>query len=208
MNNDLFLPLYDKGLNDAQISKILNVSAATVGKLRNSLNLPKRTLIDRFGSEITYLCNQNLTNMEISRILNISSVTILSIRRKLNLQESPWTKSTFNNLEEKIKGKILVRSRCRAKKLGLDFNINQEDILLNEYCPILNIKLDYLFKKQNNINAASLDRIDNTKGYVKGNVIIISVLANTMKNNATTEQLLLFCKNIPNIIENYKPNLS
>lgn len=204
MNTSLFLPLYDKGLNDVQIAKILNVSSATIGKLRNSLNLPKRNLIDRFGKEITYLCSQNLTNKEISRILNISSITVLSIRKKLNLQKSPWIKSTFNNSEERIKGKILVRSRFRAKKLGIDFNINQEDIILNEYCPILNIKLDYLFKKQNNINAASLDRIDNTKGYVKGNVMIISVLANTMKNNANIEQLLLFCKNMQNIIQNYK----
>jgi hypothetical protein len=35
----------------------------------------------------------------------------------------------------------------------------------------------------------TLDRIDNAKGYVKGNVCVISKKANTMKNNATPEEV-------------------
>jgi hypothetical protein len=34
-----------------------------------------------------------------------------------------------------------------------------------------------------------LDRIDNNEGYVKGNVAVISFRANTLKNNATAEEL-------------------
>jgi hypothetical protein len=34
-----------------------------------------------------------------------------------------------------------------------------------------------------------MDRIDNTKGYEKGNVIIVSRLANVIKNQATPSQI-------------------
>jgi uncharacterized membrane protein len=38
-------------------------------------------------------------------------------------------------------------------------------------------------------NSFSLDRVDNTKGYVKGNVKVISFWANQMKGNMDVEQV-------------------
>jgi hypothetical protein len=45
-------------------------------------------------------------------------------------------------------------------------------------------------------NSYSLDRIDSNKGYVKGNVWVISRRANVIKNNATLEELELLTNNL------------
>lgn len=38
----------------------------------------------------------------------------------------------------------------------------------------------------------SIDRIDSTKGYTKDNIQVISSKANTMKSNASVEELRMF----------------
>ncbi len=96
----------------------------------------------------------------------------------------------------------LAQHKCRAKKKGLEFSIILEDLYLPEYCPILGVKLDY--SRNPGRHSPSIDRIDNSKGYIKGNVIVVSVKANAMKSDATFNELLSFCKNVPKIIKNYE----
>jgi hypothetical protein len=90
---------------------------------------------------------------------------------------------------------LLTKAKERAKLKGLEFNITVDDIIIPEYCPILEIKLTK-GKYKDYQNSPSLDRIDSNKGYIKGNIAVISVLANTMKNKATKELLEKFSKNI------------
>ena len=68
-----------------------------------------------------------------------------------------------------------------AKKKKVPFAIIKEDIIIPEYCPILNIRLKKGEGKRCD-NSPSLDRIIPEKGYVKGNVAIISWRANSIKN--------------------------
>lgn len=79
-------------------------------------------------------------------------------------------------------------ARKRAKQKGLEFNIELSDIVIPEYCPVLGMKLSRKNSKQKD-NSPSLDRIDNTKGYVKGNVIVVSYKANRLKSDATMPEL-------------------
>jgi len=69
-------------------------------------------------------------------------------------------------------------------------------------CPILNIDLKYSSSSPGDPlwqNSISLDRIDSNLGYVIGNVQIISFRANTIKNNASVEEifnLFKYCNDI------------
>jgi hypothetical protein len=94
------------------------------------------------------------------------------------------------------KRKILIKAKEGAKKRGLEFSIGLEDIVIPAHCPYLGVELTHDLGKGQLPTNSSIDRIDSTKGYVKGNVQIISRLANTMKNNATDEQLKTFAVNI------------
>ena len=67
--------------------------------------------------------------------------------------------------------------------------------LQNGTCPITGRQLilrTHNYKQIKGPYIASLDRIDSSKDYVEGNVQWVSHLANTMKNNATKEQLVQF----------------
>ena len=78
-------------------------------------------------------------------------------------------------------------AKSRAKKFGTEFSIERSDVVIPDGCPILKIPFTH-----NTEYAASLDRIDNSKGYIKGNVQVISRRANLMKNAATKQNLLDF----------------
>lgn len=85
---------------------------------------------------------------------------------------------------------ILNQARCRAKKKGLPFNITKEDIVLPKHCPVLGIELKRHEGQSGwHDDSYSLDRIDNSKGYIKGNVRIISNRANRLRLDATIEEL-------------------
>ena len=74
------------------------------------------------------------------------------------------------------------------------------DIFPKDYrCPVLKKKMEWSSSPRNP-NSPSLDRLEPKKGYVKGNVAWISNRANSMKNDATFEEVELiynwFKKNV------------
>ena len=75
---------------------------------------------------------------------------------------------------------MLYMARSRAKKFNLDFDLTVEDIVIPEFCPICEIRIKVSTGKQSRFSP-TLDRVDNTKGYTKDNVRVISQRANTKK---------------------------
>lgn len=83
---------------------------------------------------------------------------------------------------------LLEASKYRARKKGLEHNITLEDVVIPSTCPILGIPIVVGDKKQTD-NSPSIDRIDNSKGYVKGNIVVVSWKANDLKGRATIDEL-------------------
>ena len=88
---------------------------------------------------------------------------------------------------------LLGQARYRSKKKGIEFNLELSDVVIPKICPVLKIPLTAGSSSGGPRGCSpSLDRIDNTKGYIKGNVQVISHKANTMKHCADNNELILF----------------
>jgi hypothetical protein len=108
-----------------------------------------------------------------------------------------------NNKKDKYTG--LREHLTRVKSRNKNYDITLEDLYIqwenqNGICPYTKLKLTHprLSKNIEPFFIASLDRIDSTKGYVKGNIQFISMSANFAKSNMTHEQMVNFCKIISN----------
>ena len=88
--------------------------------------------------------------------------------------------------------RMLSGARRRALIKNIEFNLDAQDIWdawpQDLKCPILKIEL--ITGRVNLYNSPSLDRIDNNKGYVKGNVIIVCSRANCIKNDGTWQEIM------------------
>jgi len=99
-------------------------------------------------------------------------------------------------------------ARSRAKQKNIPFNLDLDFLrsIVVSHCPILGMELAWSTNRLNGNttlpNSPSLDRIDPTKGYVKGNVWIISHKANCIKSNASHEELKLVTEAVGRAIVN------
>lgn len=95
-------------------------------------------------------------------------------------------------------GFALQQLRRNAKKRGFEFSLTKADFEpLPTHCPVLGVELDYSGSGKH--NSASIDRSNSSKGYVPGNVVIMSRRANMLKNDTSTEELRKVLEYIENI---------
>lgn len=109
--------------------------------------------------------------------------------RKRNFKrELEYNRSRRANLETwPIVALPLIRHRAKAK--GIECTITAKDIVVPMHCPVLGIALESGVGTRN--CSPSVDRFDNGRGYVSGNVNVISHRANRLKCDATIEELEL-----------------
>ena len=212
MNVQEIIQDYKNGMKMSEIARKNHVADSTISGYIKPLNLPTNKVIVNInnweGFKEFFIETYNSTDsmQEIyDKLLQhpyFKRTTRKSISQRTteirNLFDLPpkMPENNYNSEYDRIRGYIIRNSKYCAKRRGIHFDLKYTDFELPEFCPILGIKIEYGAGSDGNApNHASLDRIDNTKGYIPGNVMIVSRLANAMKNEASFEQLQSFITN-------------
>lgn len=103
---------------------------------------------------------------------------------------------------------LFTTKNNRSKKRNLDYNLTVEYLydLWNSQsglCALSGREMllprdssDMNFHKMKSPWKASIDRLDNSKGYIQGNVRFISVIANYAKNIYSDDDVIEFCRSV------------
>lgn len=149
-----------------------------------------KDIVDRLGGKVS--------KQRIQQVLKRNSIKNTEIWRnnreqeRLKQLEIKYGKQFFDIdrrrdvIYQIVKDKF-VHKKSNAKQSGIEWAIEFGEIEFPTVCPVLGIELDYWTSSRQD-NSISFDRIDNSKGYVSGNVIIMSWRANRIKNDGTVEE--------------------
>lgn len=159
--------------------------SATIDRIDNSLYyIPTNVRIISFRAN---WIKSDSTKIEIGHILNY----IKGIPNIEN-QKTEFSDLIKFKLKEMYRG---VNQRIKEKTHLLHGDICFEEFskLATKFCPVFGVefKWDNKGKRNYNNNSPTVDRIDNSKGYLMANIRIISRRANSLKTDATIEELEL-----------------
>lgn len=212
LNKNEIIKKFKEGATIANIAREYKVNMASISDIIQPLNLPSARIVRKIlttegfkewfielytnTDDVQVIYEQCLQHEFFSRITKKSiSKRMIEIRNYFNLPPK-MKEIVYDNEYDRIKGYIIRNSKYCAKRRGIYFDLKYTDFELPKYCPILGLELEYgAGHDGNSPKHATLDRIDNSKGYIPGNVMVISRLANAMKNEATFDQLAKFIKN-------------
>lgn len=130
-----------------------------------------------------YRCRK--TNNPMSPCKECRGVLSRDWHRQNPKQQTPTERRKL--IDANLKQWLLRTAKCRAKKKGVECTITTNDFEIPDKCPILGVTLVRGVGKALG-SSPSLDRIDPTKGYIPGNVAVISYRANTLKSFGTIEE--------------------
>lgn len=129
--------------------------------------------------------------------------------RKLNLRKSCGCmihdpSKQWNGIHD-ISGKYLYALKCNAKNRKIKFSLKKEylwELYLqqNKLCKLSNLKIEFVrnYVDDGENQTASLDRIDSSKGYIKGNVQWVHKIVNRMKWKISEQEFINWCKLVSN----------
>lgn len=95
------------------------------------------------------------------------------------------------NIHTKDLKQLYNQLKAGAKKRNIPFQLSMSDLYDLTFpltCPVLGMPLEFNTERPKD-NSFSIDRIDSSKGYSADNIVVVSVRANTLKSNATLDEM-------------------
>lgn len=105
---------------------------------------------------------------------------------------TPKAKACRQRHRNTHKGRITTmyrEAKRRSEERGLEWDLELCEVMVPDVCPVLGIPLFFTVGRTTD-NTPTLDRVDNTKGYTRDNVVVISYRANRIKNDSTLDELV------------------
>ena len=142
---------------------------------------------------------------------SVSSTTQPTTAVELSVQIAGYDAMSFYERQKALDSISVERTlkrltyNCRSKAIRDDkeFNITHKDLVdlwnrQNGLCYYSKqpMTLPSGTHRKPNHNRVSVDRYDNTKGYVKGNIRLCKWIANQAKGSGNSRTLIKFCKDV------------
>jgi hypothetical protein len=168
----------------------LSIYSATIDRIDNSIGyIPGNVwVISALANRIKHEAGPDL----IRRLGH--AIAIMESNTQIHIDMEEETRAIRQKL-------VRYRKSMNRKHNNLPFCIQWFDISAPTFCPCFGVELDYHNNGKNWRYFATIDRIDNTKGYIPGNVWVISSLANIMKTTANSSQILMVSEVLENAIK-------
>lgn len=106
-------------------------------------------------------------------------------RNKSDYNKKVWISYTSKYRDANPLRARLSSLKSRCNRLGILFEITEDDFIIPTICPVLGIPLD----NRDRDHQWSVDKVIPSKGYTKENTRIISMRANRLKNDTSLEEL-------------------
>lgn len=143
-------------------------------------------------SRVCQDCDVCIKGLDKRNILCESCAHKRQIKKKHDVRRDPTHRQYFAKRAKKLK------ERSQSEGCTYDLDADYLMSIYTDKCPFLGIALRVCSEAGSHDHSPSVDRIDPTQGYIKGNVRWVSKLFNGMKQNLTDEEMLYFCQKIVN----------
>ena len=167
-----------------------------------NVNLRAKSWNKQNDSRIVDMYNSGLSAQEIGDVFGFRHTTILRHLKRLGLVR----RKTNSKKYEGVATNTFNRIKASAKKRGLNFGITKsfiDKLFIKQggKCALsgVNIVLPKDFTElSTGVGTASLDRVDSSKGYEKGNVQWVHKTINIMKQSLSDGELIEWCSLVCN----------